>query len=61
MILVSLLNLKFATACAAQPCELQVRDTSIDELADIILLCWKQPHRICVHDIVVMPTTSSFA
>jgi hypothetical protein len=54
------LNLKFATACAAQPCELQVRDTSIDELADIILLCWKQPHRICVYDIVVMPTTSSF-
>jgi len=32
---------------------------SAEELADIILFCWKQPQRIC--DIVVMPTTSSFA
>jgi NADP-dependent 3-hydroxy acid dehydrogenase YdfG len=31
-----------------------------DELADIILFCWSQPQRICVRDIVVMPTTSSF-
>jgi NADP-dependent 3-hydroxy acid dehydrogenase YdfG len=34
---------------------------SADELADIVLFCWKQPQRICVRDIVVMPTTSSFA
>jgi NADP-dependent 3-hydroxy acid dehydrogenase YdfG len=34
---------------------------SAEELADIILFCWKQPQRICVRDIVVMPTTSSFA
>jgi NADP-dependent 3-hydroxy acid dehydrogenase YdfG len=32
-----------------------------EELADIILFCWKQPQRICIRDIVVMPTTSSFA
>jgi NADP-dependent 3-hydroxy acid dehydrogenase YdfG len=32
-----------------------------DELADIILFCWKQPQRICIRDIVVMPTTSNFA
>jgi NADP-dependent 3-hydroxy acid dehydrogenase YdfG len=31
-----------------------------DELADIILFCWNLPQRICVRDIVVMPTTSSF-
>jgi NADP-dependent 3-hydroxy acid dehydrogenase YdfG len=34
---------------------------SAEELADIILFCWKLPQRICVRDIVVMPTTSSFA
>jgi NADP-dependent 3-hydroxy acid dehydrogenase YdfG len=34
---------------------------SADELADIILFCWKQPQRICIRDLVVMPTTSSFA
>jgi NADP-dependent 3-hydroxy acid dehydrogenase YdfG len=34
---------------------------SAEELADILLFCWKQPQRICVRDIVVMPTTSSFA
>jgi NADP-dependent 3-hydroxy acid dehydrogenase YdfG len=33
---------------------------SAEELADIILFCWRQPPRICVRDIVVMPTTSSF-
>jgi NADP-dependent 3-hydroxy acid dehydrogenase YdfG len=32
-----------------------------DELAEIILFCWKQPQRICVRDIVVMPTSSNFA
>src|SRR5438128_1225078 len=26
---------------------------SADELAEIILFCWKQPQRICVRDIVV--------
>ncbi|MFD7444502.1 SDR family oxidoreductase [Streptomyces sp. NPDC059909] len=31
-----------------------------EELADIILFCWKQPQRICVRDIVVMPTSSDF-
>jgi len=30
------------------------------ELADIIHFCWKQPQRICVRDIVVMPTNSGF-
>jgi NADP-dependent 3-hydroxy acid dehydrogenase YdfG len=34
---------------------------SAEELADIILFCWKLPQRICVRDIAVMPTTSSFA
>ena len=34
---------------------------SAQELADIILYCWKLPQRICVRDIVVMPTTSSFS
>jgi NADP-dependent 3-hydroxy acid dehydrogenase YdfG len=33
---------------------------SAEELADIILYCWKLPQRICVRDIVVMPTSSSF-
>jgi NADP-dependent 3-hydroxy acid dehydrogenase YdfG len=31
-----------------------------EELADIILFCWNLPQRVCVRDIVVMPTTSSF-
>jgi NADP-dependent 3-hydroxy acid dehydrogenase YdfG len=31
-----------------------------DELAEIILSCWKLPQRICVRDIVVMPTSSDF-
>jgi NADP-dependent 3-hydroxy acid dehydrogenase YdfG len=31
------------------------------ELADIIFFCWKQPQRICVRDIVVMPTSSNFS
>ncbi|MBV9969795.1 MAG: SDR family oxidoreductase [Xanthobacteraceae bacterium] len=31
-----------------------------EELADIILYCWNLPQRICVRDLVVMPTTSSF-
>ena len=34
---------------------------SAEELADIIVFCWKQPQRICIRDIVVMPATSSFA
>jgi NADP-dependent 3-hydroxy acid dehydrogenase YdfG len=34
---------------------------SAEELADIILFCWRRPQRICVRDIVVIPTTSSFA
>ena len=31
------------------------------ELAEIIFFCWKQPQRICVRDIVVMPTSSNFS
>jgi len=31
-----------------------------EELADIILFCWNLPQRVCVRDIVVMPTTSTF-
>jgi hypothetical protein len=34
---------------------------SAEELADIIVFCWKEPQRICIRDIVVMPATSSFA
>ncbi|WP_351232040.1 SDR family NAD(P)-dependent oxidoreductase [Streptomyces sp. NPDC002133] len=33
---------------------------SAEELADIVLFCWKQPQHICVRDIVVMPTSSDF-
>ncbi|MBA4860854.1 SDR family NAD(P)-dependent oxidoreductase [Streptomyces sp. PSKA54] len=33
---------------------------SADQLADIILFCWKQPQRLCVRDIVVLPTSSDF-
>lgn len=33
---------------------------SPEELAGIIMYCWKLPQRICVRDIVVMPTNSSF-
>jgi NADP-dependent 3-hydroxy acid dehydrogenase YdfG len=33
---------------------------SAEELAEIILFCWKQPQRICIRDIVVMPTSSAF-
>lgn len=33
---------------------------SANELAEIILFCWKLPQRICVRDMVVMPTSSSF-
>lgn len=31
-----------------------------EELADIILYCWKLPQRICIRDIVVMPTDCAF-
>jgi NADP-dependent 3-hydroxy acid dehydrogenase YdfG len=34
---------------------------SAKELAGVILFCWRQPQRICVRDIVVMPTSSSFS
>jgi NADP-dependent 3-hydroxy acid dehydrogenase YdfG len=34
---------------------------SAKELAGVILFCWRQPQRICVRDIVVMPTNSSFS
>ncbi len=33
---------------------------SSEELAEIILFCWQQPQRICVRDIVVMPTSCDF-
>jgi NADP-dependent 3-hydroxy acid dehydrogenase YdfG len=34
---------------------------SAKEPAGVILFCWRQPQRICVRDIVVMPTNSSFS
>ena len=33
---------------------------SADELAEIIMHCWRLPQRICIRDIVVMPTSSIF-
>jgi NADP-dependent 3-hydroxy acid dehydrogenase YdfG len=33
---------------------------SADELAEIILYCWQLPKTICIRDIVVAPTRSSF-
>jgi NADP-dependent 3-hydroxy acid dehydrogenase YdfG len=33
---------------------------SAEELADIIPFCWKLPSRICVRELVVMPTNSNF-
>lgn len=31
-----------------------------EELADIVMFCWKLPQRICIRDIVVMPTDCGF-
>ena len=31
-----------------------------DELADIILYCWKLPPHICVRDIAITPTRTTF-
>jgi NADP-dependent 3-hydroxy acid dehydrogenase YdfG len=31
-----------------------------EQIADIILFCYKQPQSICIRDLVVMPTTSAF-
>ncbi len=33
---------------------------SAEQLAEIVLFCWKQPQQVCIRDIVVMPTRSSF-
>ena len=33
---------------------------SSEELAEVILYCWKLPQRICIRDIVVTPTRTSF-
>ncbi len=33
---------------------------SADQLARIVLFCWKLPPSICVRDIVVTPTRMSF-
>jgi NADP-dependent 3-hydroxy acid dehydrogenase YdfG len=33
---------------------------SAEELAEIILFCWRKPQRICIRDIVVMPTSCDF-
>lgn len=33
---------------------------SAEELADIVLYCWKLPPTICIRDIVVAPTRSTF-
>jgi NADP-dependent 3-hydroxy acid dehydrogenase YdfG len=32
---------------------------SAEEVAEVILFCWKLPQRICIRDIVVTPTRSS--
>lgn len=31
-----------------------------EQIADIILFCYKQPQSICIRDLVVMPTTSAY-
>jgi NADP-dependent 3-hydroxy acid dehydrogenase YdfG len=31
-----------------------------EELADIILYCWKLPQKICIRDLVVLPTNSDY-
>jgi NADP-dependent 3-hydroxy acid dehydrogenase YdfG len=31
-----------------------------EELADIVLFCWKQPQNICIRDLVVAPTRTIF-
>jgi len=31
-----------------------------ERIADIILFCYQQPQAICIRDLVVMPTTSSY-
>ncbi|KTD24553.1 MULTISPECIES: SDR family oxidoreductase [Legionella] len=43
-------------------CELLGNPTFImpEELADIILFCWKLPQKICIRDLVVMPTDCAF-
>jgi NADP-dependent 3-hydroxy acid dehydrogenase YdfG len=33
---------------------------SPEELAEVVMFCWKQPQKICIRDIVVMPTNSAF-
>ena len=33
---------------------------SAEELADVVLYCWKLPPSICIRDIVVAPTRSGF-
>jgi NADP-dependent 3-hydroxy acid dehydrogenase YdfG len=33
---------------------------SAEEVADVVLFCWKLPQRICIRDIAVTPTCSSF-
>ncbi len=33
---------------------------SSEELAEIVLFCWKQPQSICIRDLVVAPTRTVF-
>jgi NADP-dependent 3-hydroxy acid dehydrogenase YdfG len=33
---------------------------SVEELAEVILFCWKLPQRVCIRDIVVAPTRTAF-
>jgi NADP-dependent 3-hydroxy acid dehydrogenase YdfG len=33
---------------------------SAEELAEIILFCWKQPQSICIRDLIVAPTRTTF-
>lgn len=43
-------------------CEMLGNPTFImpEELAEIIMFCWRLPQRICIRDIVIMPTDCSF-
>nr|WP_202967536.1 SDR family NAD(P)-dependent oxidoreductase [Legionella brunensis] len=43
-------------------CEMLGNPTFImpEELAEIIMFCWKLPQRICIRDLVVMPTDCAF-
>jgi NADP-dependent 3-hydroxy acid dehydrogenase YdfG len=31
-----------------------------EELAEIVMFCWKQPPTVCIRDLVVAPTRTTF-